>query len=212
MRIRPVLAFATFSSAVAAVGVIAACSVSASITVPNLNLTAGAACTNTDPDASADAGGCGSGTGLLCVNSYCVGEGVLRFSMLFDVDSDFDIHVKTPEGNEIYYANRMADNGNLDVDQCVSSCGAGQHVENIVFSPTATAGTYTVWAVNYQGRATGMFELDAVADGQTQSFTGTLPAQDMAVSQMFTYVYPPPPIDAGIDAPPATDAQDGATE
>src|SRR6188768_4544001 len=51
--------------------------------------------------------------GSICFNKFCVGEGTLRISLAFDVDSDFDLHVETPTGAEIYYNNKTANGGTL---------------------------------------------------------------------------------------------------
>lgn len=97
--------------------------------------------------------------GSICFNSYCVGDGVLRVSLQWSVDSDFDLHLMTPRGGHIYWSTDTADGGTLDVDQCVSACGAGTHVENIVFPETAPLGQYMAWVENFNGRSEGPFTL-----------------------------------------------------
>lgn len=127
--------------------------------------------------------------GSICYNaSYCVGTGSLRVTLSFETDSDFDLHVLTPNGYEIYWADRAEDGGELDVDQCVDSCGGGTHVENVVFAETASPGEYQVWVVNFDGRGAGDFHLE-VAQGTDapRSFTGSLPAESDAVSDHFTF-------------------------
>lgn len=113
--------------------------------------------------------------GSVCFNEYCVGAGTLRVSLAFSVDADFDLHVLTPGGSEIYFANKEANGGKLDVDQCVVSCGTDPHVENIVFDETALAGEYTVWVVNYEARAAGDFRIQVAGD-VSATFEGSLPA------------------------------------
>src|ERR1041384_4517496 len=87
--------------------------------------------------------------GSVCFNQFCVGDGVLRFSLSWTADSDFDLHVMSPTGNEIYWQNTTADGGQLDVDQCAAGCTAGQHVENIVFTEGAPLGQYAFWVENF---------------------------------------------------------------
>ena len=124
--------------------------------------------------------------GSICFDaSYCVGAGTLRVTLSFDVDSDFDLHVVTPHGNELHYATPIADGGELDVDQCVDPCGAGPHVENVVFADTAPSGSYQLFVVNYDGRAGGPFRIEVATDHGTQELSGELPATEGAESQRF---------------------------
>jgi hypothetical protein len=123
--------------------------------------------------------------GHICFNAFCVGEGTLRISLAFDVDSDFDLHVQTPLGGEISHEGD-ADGGLLDVDQCVDPCGVGTHVENVVFFAAPPAGTYTVWVENYEPRASGPFTIE-VAGAASHAFSGSLPAIQDAASEPFTF-------------------------
>ena len=113
--------------------------------------------------------------GSVCFNKYCVGSGTLRVSLGFTVDSDFDLHVLTPSGAEVYFGNRTADGGTLDVDQCVGSCEVAEHAENIVFDGGALTGAYQVWVENYNGRSAGDFTIQVAGD-VTANFSGTLTA------------------------------------
>jgi len=124
--------------------------------------------------------------GSICFNEYCVGAGTLRVSLAFSVDSDFDLHLVTPSGTEIFYDNTTAAGGDLDVDQCVSSCGSGSHVENIVFANSAASGNYSVWVENYNGRSAGSFSIE-VAGVVSRTFQGSLPATSKAASEHFAF-------------------------
>jgi hypothetical protein len=124
--------------------------------------------------------------GSVCFNKYCVGAGTLRVSLAFEVDSDFDLHVMTPSGAEIYFVNRTADAGTLDVDQCITSCGTEPHAENVVFDGSVLPGAYEVWVVNYDGRNAGDFRIQVAGD-VTQSFQGTLAATSGTESEHFTF-------------------------
>jgi len=84
-----------------------------------------------------------------CIGGTCLGEGSLRITLRWEGDTDLDLHVITPLGHEINYANREADGGTLDVDQCVSGCASG--TENVFFT-NPPSGTFTYWAVNYNGK------------------------------------------------------------
>lgn len=126
--------------------------------------------------------------GAECFNGYCVGAGVLRVSMTFAVGSDFDLHLMTPSGTEIFFGTQEAEGGKLDVDQCGGAeiCDATTHVENIVFETSAPIGSYEVWAENYTGAAAGDFTIDV--SGETdQVFEGSLPAQMGAESDHFSF-------------------------
>lgn len=124
--------------------------------------------------------------GHACFNGFCVGEGSLRISLSFTTDADFDLHVLTPNASEIYYGNRDADGGTLDVDQCVSSCGSEAHVENVYWTDAAPSGVYEVWVVNYGGRAEGSFTIE-VAGGTSQNYSGSLAAVSGEESTRFTF-------------------------
>ena len=127
--------------------------------------------------------------GSICFDgTYCVGSGPLRVTLSFEVAADFDLHLQTPAGNEIYFASRAADGGVLDVDQCgpaAPACIVGDHVENIVFRGRADSGVYRVWAVNYDGRDTGAFRIEAATPAGTRTFSGTLPREARAESEHF---------------------------
>jgi len=124
--------------------------------------------------------------GSICFNEFCVGDGVLRVSLGFDVDSDFDLHLLTPNAVEIYFGNPIADGGELDVDQCISGCGVGSHVENIVFGETAPIGQYMVWVENFDGRGTGPFSILVESDNAV-TFDGSLPQTAGAASEAFLF-------------------------
>jgi hypothetical protein len=127
--------------------------------------------------------------GSICWNAICVGDGSLRFSLSWNVVSDYDLHVKTPSGTELYYGNRSGEGGTLDVDDCVSnSCKStsATHVENIYWSDTAAHGTYEVWVVNFNGSAGGSYTIETSTGVGT---TGSLPATSGAASthKLVTY-------------------------
>jgi hypothetical protein len=124
--------------------------------------------------------------GSVCFNRYCVGAGQLRISLAFTVDSDFDLHVLTPAGHEIYYSNRAADGGELDVDQCVDPCGTSEHVENVVFGDGVLPGQYEIWVENFTARSAGDFTIQ-IAGSVMQTYTGSLPMENDASSEHFTF-------------------------
>jgi hypothetical protein len=88
------------------------------------------------------AGGCGPGQ--VCVNAACVGTGPLRITMTWDQPGDMDLHVITPAGTELSYANRTGDGGELDRDDT-----RGTGPENIFWSTAAPPGRYLICANAY---------------------------------------------------------------
>jgi len=125
----------------------------------------------------------------ICWNSTCITEGALRFSLSWDVVSDFDLHVLTPNAIEVYYGNSDADGGFLDVDDCVGNAcrsDSATHVENIVWDDSPPSGTYEFWVVNYNGGAEGTFEVEVEGSG-SRTETGTLSATAGEESTRFTY-------------------------
>lgn len=117
-----------------------------------------------------------------------MGDGELRFSIAWVVETDIDIHVSTPGGSEISYDNPIADGGTLDVDDCVGgSCTSpgSTHVENVVFGDAAS-GTYQVWAVNYGGAGASVAVEIAVDGGDGGIWNDTLPASPGTAGPLHT--------------------------
>ena len=100
------------------------------------------------------------GTNTECESGVCVGIGVLQVTLSFDANTDADLHVITPSGEEVYFGNPSAAGGVLDVDACISDCGEGTHVENIFFNSAMEPGVYTAYAINFDGRDGGPFRID----------------------------------------------------
>jgi len=130
--------------------------------------------------------------GSTCFNGICVGQGQLRVSLSWDVLTDFDLHVLTPDGTEVYYGNPFAGGGILDVDDCVfSECRdpTGTHVENVFFV-APVSGTYTYWAHNYDEALTGRFSLEVAAAGRVVEMqAGTLTVAPPAESERYQYTF-----------------------
>lgn len=132
-------------------------------------------------------------SGLACFGSTCVDEGQVRFSLKWEKYTDLDLHVKTPEGYEIYYRDRMDNRGGkLDVDGCLThGCDKSkkQYVENIRWKNNAPKGTYEFWVVNYngsEGPKPANFEIETSLNGSTKTYTGNVEGQKRAESQHWT--------------------------
>lgn len=125
--------------------------------------------------------------GSECFEGFCVGTGTLRVSLAFDTVGDYDLHVLTPGGNEIFYGARTFDGGTLDVDQCAGACDPGiTHVENVVFDATALSGNYEVWVVNFDGESAGPFTIEVSGD-VNQTFNGSLTMTGGEESEHFMF-------------------------
>lgn len=131
--------------------------------------------------------------GKECFQGTCVGDGALRFSLSWEAETDYDLHVVTPNDIEIYYSNPADDGALLDVDDCVGSfcrVPGGTHIENIYFSEDPPRGTYRYWVHNYDGDVAARFELIVSAEGMPdESETGTAPVGSPGESTHYTFVY-----------------------
>lgn len=99
------------------------------------------------------------------------GSGSVQITLTWDNDSDVDLHVVDPAGEEIYYNDKTsASGGRLDVDD-----RDGRGPEN-VYWPTggAPGGVYRVWVHHYAGRTTARYTVLVRLNGQTNTYTGSL--------------------------------------
>ena len=128
--------------------------------------------------------------GSACFGDVCVQQGLFRVSLSWMAFADFDLHVRTPDGSEISYQNPSSDDGYLDLDDCVlGECtNSGPHIENIYFNAAALSGTYEVWVQNFDGGEAGDFSLE-VAGAVEEAWTGSLPAQELFNSPIFSFDY-----------------------
>jgi len=117
-----------------------------------------------------------------------------RFNLQFTNGNnvDLDLHVRTPNNSEIYYANTSAQSGSLDVDCICGSCGATGN-ENIFWTNgTAPSGTYKVWVYYYgdcgNSSATSTYTLRVMQNSTVvATYTGTLSASNRT-SAVYTFV------------------------
>jgi hypothetical protein len=111
-------------------------------------------------------------------------SGDITISMLWDSGDDFDLHVFTPDGTEIYYSNPVAAGGELDVDaNSESSNLSSSPVENIYFA-NPVPGQYWVYVNNYLDRTpdrAGNYLVRITVGGQSETFTGSLANEDDTV-------------------------------
>jgi len=148
------------------------------------------------------AAGSGAGVGSLeaeSVSIIAVGTGDIQVSISWDKESDVDLHVVEPNGDEIYYGSPSSESGGtLDLD---SNAGCSiDHVknENITWpSTTPPHGTYTV-RVDYWsscGKTATKYVVTVQVKGHAPAtYSGTLTgdgdhggAGDGATVATFTY-------------------------
>lgn len=111
--------------------------------------------------------------GQVCVNGICVGNGDLRFTLMWDRPGDMDLHVITPQGTEISYRVRAGDNGNLDRDD---RTGIGP--ENVFWASSPPQGTYLVCVDPYMINQPTNFTLTIAQSGQAvRTMTGMRTSQ-----------------------------------
>src|ERR1035437_1778338 len=109
-----------------------------------------------------------------------LGSGDVQITLLWTSDSDLDLHVIDPAGNEIYFSNPSSSTGGrLDHDE-VPGCGsaATTHAENVFWAAgTAPSGQYKAFVNNYEPCSTSSdYQLTVKSGGQVVSnTTGTIP-------------------------------------
>jgi hypothetical protein len=126
----------------------------------------------------------------VCFSEVCVTEGTLRFSLSWEVNTDLDLHVRTPSGAEISFEQPSADGGYLDVDDCIDDVCRNpdaRHVENIVWDDEPPTGTYTAWVVNYGSERSAAYELSVFGAGATRTEFGSLDDTFGATSTIYTF-------------------------
>src|ERR1035437_9697826 len=109
-----------------------------------------------------------------------LGSGDVQITLLWTSDSDLDLHVIDPAGNEIYFSNPSSSTGGrLDHDE-VPGCGsaAATHAENVFWAAgPAPSGQYKAFVNNYEPCSTSSdYQLTVKSGGQVVSnTTGTIP-------------------------------------
>jgi hypothetical protein len=109
------------------------------------------------------------------------GTGIIQASVTWDTDADVDLYVLLPDGEYIYYGNKSAQGGQLDLDSnVVCTVTQPRNAENITFASQAPRGQYQV-LVDYWSScgasATNYAVTVRVQGQQTRVFTGTFTGQ-----------------------------------
>jgi len=127
-----------------------------------------------------------------CFEGTCVSGGVFRVTLSWEFESDLDLHVVTPRGNEIFYnTDGEVDGGRFDVDDCSQGMCEGPlpYVENIAFDGDAYEGEYSVWVDNFDGASGGPF-LVVVSGDVNREWEDSIPAAPVE-SEWFQFEWDP---------------------
>ncbi len=112
-----------------------------------------------------------------------VGTGEVQVSVSWDTQTDVDLHVVEPSGEEIYYANDVsATGGELDLDSNAACDIDGVNNENITWTQTAPRGQYIVrvdyWSACNVTSNTNYVVTVRRQGQQPQTFTGSFAPGD----------------------------------
>jgi hypothetical protein len=103
--------------------------------------------------------------------------GRIQVILAWDDRNDLDLMILCPNGQRIFYDNRRACGGELDVDRNAGGTIAAQPVENVVFAAEPLPGRYRIIVSNYghnpPSPSTSAFRVTLRREGQPdQVFTG----------------------------------------
>lgn len=130
------------------------------------------------------------GGGMACVSGVCETESVLVVSMTWEANTDLDLHLIQPNGEEVYYRNRETrDGARFAQDACIADrCEPGTERREIIrYHSFAPGGEYRVFAVNYDGQEAATATVEVIYEGQTETFTLNLGAQAGEESHEITF-------------------------
>ncbi len=96
-----------------------------------------------------------------------LGTGDVQATLRWTTDSDLDLHVIGPDGEEISFDSPVSTSGGqLDVDEVPGAGDTGPHVENVFWPPgEAPNGTYRVWVEHFDGAPSG-YTLEVLSNGE----------------------------------------------
>jgi hypothetical protein len=111
------------------------------------------------------------------IEAVTVGTGDVQVSVSWDTDSDVDLHVLDPTGEEVYYGTpEVTSGGQLDLDSNADCAIDGVNNENVTWQD-APPGTYEVRVDLYRGcdaTPTNYVVTIQVVGQPTKTYTGTL--------------------------------------
>ncbi len=132
-------------------------------------------------------------SGVICQRNTCVTEGPIRFTAAWFEDTDLDLSVITPSGEEVTwmdFSNPSTDGLKYDFPNCTGKCnGKGSFVESMYSVAAPVPGTYTIKLTHREDRTGGKGGQVAVIidhDGKLTNEGGQMPAAGESIS--FQYV------------------------
>ena len=101
--------------------------------------------------------------------------GKITVSTMWNRFDDVDLHIEAPQGAHIYYSNKTAGGGQLDVDANAGSQRILDPVENIFFEHPRN-GHYKVYLNQFSDRSddSASYLVRINVDGEVREFTGTI--------------------------------------
>jgi Mor family transcriptional regulator len=119
-------------------------------------------------------------------------DAMLRVSLSWFNYDDLDLHIQEPDGNTIYFGNKISDTmGQLDIDMNASGGATREAVENIYWNDKdeMLKGKHTVKVNNYALRETidVGFELELEFGGETHYFSCPDMIRDSKTIDAFTF-------------------------
>ena len=106
-------------------------------------------------------------------------SGEVQVSLAWNDCNDLDLHVIAPSGDEIFFGNRSAAGGALDVDKNAGHCDTEEPVEHVYWPDyQAPSGEYTVVVVLFRkagfGFGSSRFKVESNVRGTTRMFDGAV--------------------------------------
>lgn len=117
-------------------------------------------------------------------------SGAITISLMWNNRDDLDLHCICPDGSHIYYGNRNACGGMLDVDMNAGGACSDTPVENIFFNDGAPLGQYRIQVHNFTHRVPGPatpFKVCLQINGNVQEFTGAADNKQLIEVHSFKY-------------------------
>lgn len=150
--------------------------------------------TSSQPSGSQCRDDAACGAGMACAAGQCVRDGALRITMVWEAQTDLDLHVRTPLDEELYYRHRNGQQGGEFLkDGCIADDCSGDEakVESVVWNtmpdgdPSNGNTTYEFWAVNYDGTQSADVQFEVKIGDRVETFDGSVSASQGAESGTF---------------------------